>query len=498
MPPQKVTIQGEYIMHKRITAAIILLTFMLSLCTAYASGNDVIQNPEYFPANGSIDVAVDTECYVKFPSAIDTESVTAESVTVNGDKDTVVSSVEIENSREVVITFSGLKANTNYDVKLSKVKNAGGNNTFNYGWSFTTGSAVSFSAPYVREKKEDLTIDYGMLDLSEAVAVTDEEYEVGGVVRMIGDDYDFKIQKGYLTSMFTPLEANRPLDDKREVKVKFSPIDYGDTLKIKAVVMVDNAKNHDYIHGKLKLQSSSTSSSLSLFGAWKKAYAGISKRIGFMHSNLADGAKVDFPATEVGTIGSGYYATGAKMPDDQMIVVNDNCAKIAGVPITIEFEAKPSSTYGYYDLNAHYTNIENGTDLVYSKQISASEITSFDEISFLTVGSGTTTSVDFMSVKSLELERAQGVTANMTETFKIDYENLSGENFEAKVVIIERDSETGVVINVDVIDFEDISNENGYLPVDYTPVENSVVDVYVMNSVDGMIMLSKPTSFGVM
>ena len=85
-----------------------------------------------------------------------------------------------------------------------------------------------------------------------------------------------------------------------------------------------------------------------------------------------------------------------------------------------------------------------------------------------------------------------------TNVINIDYTNMSGDTFDADVLIVEREAETNKLIDATVIKKENIVGDAGSLNCEFEIQQaGSKLDIYVLNSADGMILLSNGKTFDV-
>ena len=99
----------------------------------------------YFtPADGAMDVTMDSDFSVTFSEAVN--DITTEQVNVTGGSSAVtVDSVQMQDDgKKAVFTFDGLESDTAYTISLSDVLEQGAETAFDYNWSFTTGGPLSF------------------------------------------------------------------------------------------------------------------------------------------------------------------------------------------------------------------------------------------------------------------------------------------------------------------------------------------------------------------
>ena len=166
------------------------------------------------------------------------------------------------------------------------------------------------------------------------------------------------------------------------------------------------------------------------------------------------------------------------------------------VPFTLTLTPDTNDS-NYYDAQI---KIGANDDYVGTRKIPASEATAFDRLTITLKQFNTATTANYVGLKDLKIIKSQGHfgLAEGNNKLSIDYTNIRGGAFSSDILFVERDADDNTIVNVTVVRNENVLNESGTLICDFEIMNSGAkIDVYILNSIDGMILLSQPKTFDV-
>lgn len=444
---------------------------------------DVKPSAKLYPDDNSADVPPNTECYMQFEQAVN--DISADNVSITGGA-AVDSVIMQDGGKKALINLSGLSANTAYTVSVKNVSAVGSQSVFDYSWSFTTGSGVSFTKPYFGKNTNMLSQNFKNFDISGVVSNTDSAYENGeawgtndlsdvGVCYGVNDD-GFLFAKGRLSHGQT---------DANILSGKFAPVSDGRSLNINAVVRL-NEYAFDQTDVSLRLASSTDSTNNYTLLRLNQLWNGM--ELSALTKNQNPGAWINDNGTGSIIFKRGYWH------------LNDDNVGLGG-SVNLNVTLSPDT-----DNADNYTlsvKIIGSQQHAVSKVISKSDAMALDTFAIYSSSNNVSSGCkDFMGIGSLSIDESDSESKMKPgdNVAYIDYTNLdSNQVFDTDILIVERkpgaESEYGEIQNITVISKKDLSGESGIIecPFELKDID-STVDIFVLNSVDGGILLSDAAS----
>ena len=477
----------------------------------------------YFPENGSRNVVLDTACYAEFEKAV--EAVDASQVSITGGAE--VTSVSMDkDDRRVLLGLSGLAPKQSYTVTIRDVKGKVADEAFDYTWSFTTDSGLSFSKPYYSQMDERVSVkNESDLQIS-AVDTADAAYLSGGAwgsgnlddrgMLKSGANLDslsdeFKVEDGYLWAYQHNQGA---VTEDRAISKHFAPIQRGDTLNLNYASTDYNL----YLAGSsLELTGDNGNLTLIQYDMRSSIYWNRTK-LRFLNNGGANFYENETANTEVTTVGNregklghtdGYEWKAVDGNDmfTSWLAVNymnlfanaPNSISANGGDLTINLTAAPSAgDPDQYEVTM--TTVGPYIDVTSKRTVSADLITGLRD--FCMVSSRSKNANQFpnpekvIGIKDLSIAVQTGATAPTVGETKVymNYENIAETAADADVLVLEKDAVTDRVLGVHVEKLRDLTG-SGVVTVPVTMTqEGSKLAVYVMNGTDGMVLLAEPAS----
>ena len=445
---------------------------------------DVPVNVTYFPEDGCVDAAIDTDVYADFESPVN--AVSKSQVTVDGGAS--VAEVAMGNDdKRVNITLDGVKANTAYTVEIKNVKGKNADSAFDYKWTFTTDGGTEFSEPYFGSSA--VVIEEDMADISVAdlkVTTPESDGYADGDIWVHSAGSNGQVADVAFTNDGTYLWAKSIVGStKNFVSKKFDSMRDGSTLTFTGTYRTSKIGGGD-AGAAIRLKNNDGSfviDAIELSRAWN----GYTVRS--LGTNGNGSAWTDYDGT---TFISANWNLDLK--DTNYVGAYFNKDTDLSFTLTMQPNADDSTKY-----DVSVTTGVGGTKTA-TRQITAEQATSLTTVEILAFNNSSTEEGNFMGVKDLKLETAFGkpypvVGENIA---KIPYTNLSGADFDADVFVVERDAETGKLVKATIINKEDITAESGEIECTFEAVEKgNKLDFYVLNDADSMILLSGKTTFEV-
>lgn len=436
-------------------------------------------NAVYFPENGTVDATVDTECYVDFESPV--EPVTLEQVSVSGGEASVADVAMSNDDKKVNIQLDGVKANTAYTIEIKNVKGISSESSFDYKWSFTTSSGIEFGEPYFGSSETVLDVSMKELNLATVGETTtdNDEFLAGNVwahsTTRAGINSAFTIDGDYLWARAYSVNSNNRLYKK------INPISDNSSMTFTGTIRTSKFGGNDADVTLLlaNADESLTISVLRLYRQWNGYWASAGG------INVGAGAW----SQETGTLfmSSNWHTDLSNSP----------FYKGADIPFTFTMTPNKSDSTIY---NINVTTGVNGACVANTVQISAEQAKSIDRVVIRNTNNNSTETGNFMGFKDMKIVNSIGKSYPTvgTNVINIDYTNMSGDTFDADVLIVEREAETNKLIDATVIKKENIVGDAGSLNCEFEIQQaGSKLDIYVLNSADGMILLSNGKTFDV-
>ncbi len=463
---------------------------------------DVAVGASYFPEDGCIDAALDTEIYADFESEIN--EVEKSQVKVDGGAS--VKSVSMSNgNKRVNIELDGLKADTAYTVSLSGIKGIIAESGFDYKWSFTTDSGVEAGEPYFGSSEVMLDTEADGVDLSSAVALTDEDY-------LSGDAWgvnDLGLVGSVITSSGSSIIGKFKNKTATAAK-KFDSISDGETLEISGTVKFVQPAPASSTRSEMKLGLTGDGIDFVIFDwLWNQ----------YWHDFMAlhNGKPLEWSRNEdtqkdVTTTGQGRYNGKSEWE-----YINDDDTRVGAGDSALGDRPNSGKDWSYFEGNVDFTLTvapsftENGkydmTLNLLGNNISTTSVKTvnkeialgFDSINVMAYA-GFEDTADNLTVSNLKIEKSLGKAYPVVgkNVVQVPYTNLSGKSFDTDVLVVERDAETNAIIKATVVKKTGVTGESGVMECEFNAKENgSKLSVYVLNSADGMILLSDGKTFDV-
>lgn len=440
---------------------------------------EIAVNAVYFPEDGTVDAAVDTDCYVDFESPV--EPVTVEQVAVTGGNASVADVTMANDDKRVSIQLEGVEANTAYTVEIKNVKGVSSESNFDYKWSFTTDSGVEFSEPYFGSAETVLDEALGELDLAAVggTAPDSADYLAGNVwahsTTQDGIDSAFAADGSYLWARaYSTGSANR-------LYKKINPIGDNGSMTFTGTIKTSKFGGNDAAVTLLlaNADESLTISVVKLFRRWD----------GYWASGGGINVGASAWAAETGTT---FMSTSW-----QTDLSTNPFYKEADIPFELTMTPNEADAT-MYDINV--TTGVNGACVADTVQITAEQAKSIDSVVIRNANNWSSETGNFMGFKDMKIVNSIGKSypAAGTNVVNIDYTNLSGAEFDLDILVVERDAGTNKLIDATVIKKEDIAGDAGSLSCEFEIHQaGSKLDIYVLNSADGMILLSNGKTFDV-
>lgn len=429
---------------------------------------------EFYPENNSTDNALNTSCYIKFPSAMN--DILPEDISIS--EGAAVDGVEMKDGGKTAeISLSGLKANKKYTVTVNNVGAAELENTYSYTWSFSTGGATEFGKAYLvgesvfKQKMSELELD-GL------VADGDSEYAAGNAWSILDanrrDDF-YSIDSDGVLWIKNPPHVNGDNNSENRLSHKFGKISDGETLKVSAVL---NIKDPGYVseyHIRLGREGSTSRDSSGNYATDSVTLLRVKSKSGAWGS----------------TLGVQNYTQPYIDDKTEEIFLND-VGKLDGesyLTVTLTPDADDAD---YYKAVTVLTN--NGVEYRAESKIAKKIVLGLDRIQIFELNFGRN-NADVIGIKSIEIVKNFELVLG-TNTALIDFKNLdTGSAFDADILIVEHkpdaDGNYGTVKNITVISKKDITETEGTFECAFEVSDlESEFDFYVFNSIDDSFLLS--------
>ena len=464
---------------------------------------DVAIGAAYFPKDGCVDAAIDTEVYADFESEINE----VEKTQVKVDGGASVKSVSMSNgNKRVNIELDGLKANTAYTVSLSGIKGIIAGSSFDYKWSFTTDSGVEAGEPYFGSSKVMLDTEADGVDLSSVVSLTDEDYLSGDAWGTSNTDDIGSAIDTDSKSLMTYFKGG-----DSDISRKFPSLSDGESLKISGDVKIrtmwgpvagERYDNNVELIG-------ADGSKLVLFGGRGNPYwwEFVILHQGDYKSgwDRAEGTQVD--VTTTGKVRPNSSTDWAEVSNNDTVLSNEimydvanngkNYSSMEGVVNFTVTAAPNASDDSKYDVTL--TFIGDNIETTSVKTVDKAFVQKLDAIRFFT-HSGWEEEAAVLTVSNLKIGKTSGKEYPVVgeNVVNVPYTNLSGSAFDTDVLVVERDADTNAIIKATIVKKTGVTGESGVMECEFNVKENgSKVSVYVLNSADGMILLSDGKTFDV-
>jgi len=454
---------------------------------------DVPVKATYYPQDGETDAALNKDCYVDFEAAV--EEVSVNQVEVKGGA--MITGVRMENeNKRVVVTLDGLAANASYTIRLKDVKAVNGDTAFDYSWSFTTGGGVEFSEPYYNSHTTLINENASDIDIA-AMATTstsDGDYLSGNKWASYTNNRAditpvFEVANNYLYAKLVNNGDTTSYVDR--LYKKFEKIKQGDSLVLSGYINLSSEGRQEKDHSVMltigngeDLQSNTYSvfRFVTLINSSNKYYlCGLEKNPGEFSSYMAN-----YPSGGGVELRKWDWWNYHNDKNDPFYYTND-------IPFVLTLSPDVNDN-NYYNAEI---DIANGR-FKGTRKIPASEVVTFDTVAITMWQKYTVTTGKYVGFKDLKIAKGKLGIEKGACNLKIDYTNLSGTPFNADILIVERDPVTNSIINVNILKQENIEGDAGTINCDFEiEQEGTKVDVYILNSVEGMILLSPPKTFDV-
>ena len=443
----------------------------------------------YGPKNGETQVPLYTNCYIEFKDPM--SDVGECTITSSKEDDTASVSFDkiTDENRRINLKLSELKPNTTYTVKVSALRE-NAEKYIDYEWSFATNSGVEFETPHFGLSNEIVTVtDFREMTTDDVLNAGSPEYVSGAAwagENIVGSSAleDNFIKSGEvltIAGLDGRTAGSEDIGNRYKLKRKISSINpyMNESLEIKMNIQLDNTKERLQM-GRIMLGSDYgdnwtilSHTMMETRGWWPKGYG-----IDVLQKN--QNAQLYKYVNNIGG------AVGISSDDvASMGYTNNN-------PLT--FTLKPNDDGGYtaaLDYNGVLSTLDMTTQ----------EAAEIDTLYFESLRHGGTWSGGpIMKISDLKVTKYTGLTYPVIGENKvyIDYKNLTENAFDATVLVVERDPDTSCVVNAKVVKCDNLIEAEGYLECPFSVEnENSEIDVYIMNSLSDMILLSKPVTFTV-
>lgn len=420
---------------------------------------DTALDASYFPKNLSEGNSLDTDCYASFPMPV--EEVSIDNVTVLGGA--VAEDVYIsDDGKRVNVELSGLKEGTTYEIVLKDVVAAGSTNPFTYKWSFTTGNAVAISN--VTTLKNVFSESMGDIDLTGLCADTDDEYLAGEAWGSVGSDASggYVISDGYL--VVKPVSATANGWTGHVLSKRFTPAADNETLILGMTIKVNNNSYWNRACS-VRLVNSETQENFTMF-----------RMVSLGSISL----------TALGT----NSAIGTAVTADEQAITGLALNKDA----YFEFTAEPNGDVYNVTLTIKQDGID---DIILTRTLSAEQVMGLNSVQVWSHTVAFNTRMESFAVKNVDINVGSKSLNSGTNKVYFDYTNTDSDtpaDFEALIIEHKNDDGTdefGTIKSVTVKKFESVEGAQGQLECEFEVTDDeSKVDIYFVNSVDSMNLLS--------
>lgn len=485
----------------------------------------------YFPENGNISAHLDTDCYAEFDAAV--EPVSASSVSVSGGA--VVDGVTMENgNKRVAVALSGLEPKKAYTVTLNDVKGVVADEAFDYTWTFTTDSGVNFSAPYYGLTKKEVEVKDITADEFAPVDTTNKAYADGawGSANLDGDGKivsgadltkisdEFKAEDGYVWA-YTHNQGAATED--RAVAKHFESMSDGDILELSTTLKFNyffdsgiKSRNYSVASG---VELTGTNGNLTLLQfllsdnpADDNNHYTIMRFLNNTDAKSYDSTEGCADVTTTGTTQAGWmenvypynvnsngviHEKGTNGTDYSQLYANSSThpsANDGDVKLVLKAEPDTENSTKYkVTLTATGQRMNLTSERLVDKNIILG-LSDVCLVSSRSANANTAASNKLIGMKDLDLTVTSGGDNPKTGNTKIyvDYDNVSGVAADVDILVVEKNPTSGKIVSIHVTELEDISG-SGIATVPVTLEEaGSKLEVYVLSSADGMILLSEP------
>ncbi|MBE5039157.1 Ig-like domain-containing protein [Ructibacterium gallinarum] len=449
----------------------------LKRVTITAQYDDVLPKAELYPADKAVDVEVDTNCYMQFE--IPVQPISAENVTISGADGAAVTAVEMQGNKRADFKLTGLKGNTVYTMHVQNVQACNAEKTFDYTWSFTTGGAVEFGKPYFGLAQSVLEQDMKKLNLSAVTEVTDPLYTGGegwAVTDMADKDTCYRVaEDGYL---WIRARLGKDQASVNSLQHKFTPVQDGETLELSTVLKLTGYQN-DQTEASLRLLGPNIDYTILRLNARWDGY-----ELSALSKDQVAGAWVEENGTGTKLLSRGYWH------------LDDGSAGLDG-EVALHLKMRPDGDNYILEVTLKGTK-----EYTASRTISAEEAKQIDTLGLYSSGHNLTQEADYLAVRQISAVKTRGNEGMQPgeNIAYIDYYNLDASTpFDADILIVEHrpdiDGGYGLVQNVTVVSQKEVSGANGKIECPFTLTDaGSVVDFYVLNSIDSGILLAEGAS----
>lgn len=483
---------------------------------------------EYFPAENSRNAKLDTECYAEFEKAV--EPITKSQVSVTGGA--IVESVSMENDKRVNIELSNLAPKNAYTVNIKNVKAIVADSPFDYSWSFTTDSGVSFSRPYYSLTEELLKVDgaeeTNLLPVDTdtddyidgawgSANIDDDGKMVSGAVLTDIDD-EFKVEDGYIWGY---VHNQGAVTEDRALSKHFESIEDGDTLNLSTTVRFnyfkdDNINNHKwYAGGSVELTGSNGNLTLVQYGLKQGL-----QTLRFLNNGGADFYNNTAANSDIVTKGKTYAGYMSSIytyiADANDLFKNPGTNAVDYMQLFANLENNPSANDGdiVFDLKAMPDkNDDSKYDLIMnvngpnmhvtsSRKVDKSLILGLSDFNLVTSRSKNSNEAGehkIVAIKDINMyvEKGDLLPTEGETNIYIDYENIADAAANAEILVVEKDAETGKILSLHLKSLNNITGSGtATIPV-VLEEAGSKLEIYALNSAGGMVLLAEPETVDV-
>lgn len=434
---------------------------------------------ELYPADGSTGNSLDTDCYMQFKRSV--KDVLPEDVTVTPEAQ-IGGVTMADGGKRAVIALSGLKAYTKYTINVKNVSETESESSFDYSWSFTTGSSAELGKPYFGLENKLFSQTMKSFSIDEVVPKSDESFENGtawATSKPDAKDTLYECADGYLWS--TGVNSN-------SLMKRFAPLEDGKTLRVKATVQLSETRDATGIA--LKLGSSANLANNYTVMRYGIIWSGAV--LDALSKNQFVNPWVDENGTGVVIKNREYWHLKHDVEDQDAGLDGD---------VKITFILKPSADNP--DMYDAYVTIKGRKEYTAAAQIAKSDVLELDTFYIETNTTDTSSAaqrffgISDVGVSELEGDDAMQPGANIAY---IDYVNIDeSEVFDTDILIVEHKETTdggyGEILGVTVIPKRELSGANGKIECPFELIDSeSTVDFYVLDSINNGVMLSDGTS----
>ncbi len=465
-----------------------------------------------YPADGGAEVPLNTDCYLDFPNPV--EEVTPSQASI--DNGGSIDSVELTSGgRRVKLNLSGLLPNTTYTIQVTGIKETVADTSFDYQWSFTTGGAVAFSEATLNGPNGSGTVvlseTFDTDIMANLVTKTDPAFDNGTAW---GSTWGNEAKKTFVvgggalevntSGAWARVDADHP-NEVMDIRIskKFTPISAGESLKLTSTINLNDfeAGSNSAVgislgeSGENPLHTFAFMLNSNVSKQAIRAYATGGK--GGVHGWYTDNGdsfvSVDGKEDHAQNLNASYWQVGVKEGAPAI-----ESAKLSG-DVKLTFTMEPNAAGTQYTC----TSTLKSADAEYqaTKTITKAYAMSLDRVIFAmncTTGNSTK---PVLTVKDITVTKGS-LSMVMPEVGEnklyIPFENaMPGTPFSVNVMIVERSGENGYgeIRNVSLIPVENQTADKGYLECPFTITDaSSKIDVFVLNSADGGVLLSSTTS----